>query len=519
MGHPPPSPASSMGKSTSLDRQPASVSGGDYTRRYFEHQHLVRPQQGQDLSAHRLACGYPNNDAHMSLMDKPDNFGSELYSVSKAHRSSFQHAHMTPPTPPPAEDGLRTCSGLNILRKPHDNNALPIMAPDIDGMKEQGAPQHPKRRSKRRSTKRGEPCMLDKPLSELAKEDAATSIIDIVAFVHRSTSVRQREQPQTSSEGKIKRPLNAFLLYRKAFGPFAKQQLQKILNLKEEPKDQQLVSRLCGQSWLMETASIKSKFKGFLAETEKSKHIQAFPGYKYTPKTGKKQKEDDMGSTKRGFGINGARPSSSSNTALGHGSATPSFPFSELDHFGYTGRFETQSLVDAGSQAYWPSASSVSHAPAGALYGHNGYGADFYQQRPDLYAMPSDLLYGEGAGPVVAAGSYVPQSYPNAHLTLNTSLGGTSGPASSDLCIDPSLLPGAGDAAFEWPSKSQVLGSSWKQLQGDRSTMFPSMTDLDADGAHNAYLMGAPDDWQVEPLDDMSHFNDWMAHDDTLGGV
>ncbi|PHH59176.1 hypothetical protein CDD81_3662 [Ophiocordyceps australis] len=518
MGHPPPSPASSMGKPTSLDRQPAPVSGGDYTRRYFEHQHLLRPQQRQDASAHRLACGYPNNDAHMSLMDKAeDNFGSDLYGATKAHRSSFQHAHMTPPTPPPAEDGLMTCSGLNLLRRANGNNALPIMAPESSAMKEQAAPQQPKRRPKRRSTKGEEPCMLDKPLSELAKEDAATSLNDIVAFVHRSTSVRQREQPQASN--KIKRPLNAFLLYRKAFGPFAKKQLQKILNLKEEPKDQQLVSRLCGQSWVMETASIKSKFKGFLAETEKAKHIQAFPGYKYTPKSGKKQKEDDMGSPKRGLGVNGARPSSSCNAALGHGGATPSLPFGELDHFGYTSRFETQPLVDAGSQAYWPSASSLSHAPAGGLYGHNGYAADFYQQRPDLYSMPSDLLYGESAGPGAAAGSYVPQSYPNANLALTASLAGNPGPPSSDLCIDPSLLPGAGDRAFEWPSKSQVLDSSWKLPQGDRNSIFPSMPDLDADGAHNAYLMGASGDWQTEPLDNMSHFNDWMAHDDSLGGV
>src|SRR5271170_6112227 len=79
----------------------------------------------------------------------------------------------------------------------------------------------------------------------------------------RSPSPGLREQ--------VKRPLNAFMLYRKD-------------KQGEIPtSNHQSVSRIIGAMWKSESADTKAKYNA-LAQKEREKHRQAYPGYKYSPK-------------------------------------------------------------------------------------------------------------------------------------------------------------------------------------------------------------------------------------------
>jgi hypothetical protein len=79
----------------------------------------------------------------------------------------------------------------------------------------------------------------------------------------RSPSPGLREQ--------VKRPLNAFMLYRKD-------------KQAEIPtSNHQSVSRIIGAMWKNESADTKAKYNS-LAQQEREKHRLAYPGYKYSPK-------------------------------------------------------------------------------------------------------------------------------------------------------------------------------------------------------------------------------------------
>jgi len=114
---------------------------------------------------------------------------------------------------------------------------------------------------------------LDKPLSELTK-DFETPIFDIEAFVHRPIEVRQQEVDSGKNPGKVKRPMNAFMLYRKAMQARAKEWAAQY--------NHQVISRIAGQSWPMEPEHIREQFKRW-AEIERDNHQKAFPNYKFTP--------------------------------------------------------------------------------------------------------------------------------------------------------------------------------------------------------------------------------------------
>ncbi|KAK0654871.1 hypothetical protein B0T16DRAFT_383880 [Cercophora newfieldiana] len=114
---------------------------------------------------------------------------------------------------------------------------------------------------------------LSMPLSQMHPE---IPLFDVEAFVDRSAETRQAEVGTPGrTAGRIPRPLNQFLLYRKAYYP-------RVIAL-QGTKDNQSVSTLAGKSWAMETAEVKSTFKA-LGEKEKELHAVAFPGYIYSPK-------------------------------------------------------------------------------------------------------------------------------------------------------------------------------------------------------------------------------------------
>lgn len=110
-------------------------------------------------------------------------------------------------------------------------------------------------------------------------------IVDIATFVNRSEEERHLETARNGEPGHIKRPMNSFMLYRKAYLEVAKTQCTG--------NNHQLVSKVCGYGWSFESTEVKEKFKKW-ATIEKTNHQRAHPGYKFTPSKGRKRKRDNV---------------------------------------------------------------------------------------------------------------------------------------------------------------------------------------------------------------------------------
>jgi hypothetical protein len=108
----------------------------------------------------------------------------------------------------------------------------------------------------------------EKPLSELTDSESS-GLVEVTKFVNRSVEQRQLE---AQVAGKIKRPLNPFMLYLKAYHDLAA--------LKNKETAVGTTTQFVGHSWVIEGDSVKQAFFA-LAATDKSLHRQAFPSYKF----------------------------------------------------------------------------------------------------------------------------------------------------------------------------------------------------------------------------------------------
>jgi hypothetical protein len=70
--------------------------------------------------------------------------------------------------------------------------------------------------------------------------------------------------------GKVKRPMNAFMLYRKAYQNLAK----------EYCPHNKVVSQVCGVSWQLEPNHVRAQFADW-ANIERANHHKAHPSYKF----------------------------------------------------------------------------------------------------------------------------------------------------------------------------------------------------------------------------------------------
>ncbi|KAJ8111874.1 hypothetical protein ONZ43_g5518 [Nemania bipapillata] len=93
---------------------------------------------------------------------------------------------------------------------------------------------------------------------------------DIDAFVRRGA------QERLIKGGRIARPSNGFILYRKAYIAYARE-ITKVMNCNS-------LSRIIGASYRVESEEIKAKFKEY-SVIEKEQHIHHFPNYTYKPRT------------------------------------------------------------------------------------------------------------------------------------------------------------------------------------------------------------------------------------------
>lgn len=105
---------------------------------------------------------------------------------------------------------------------------------------------------------------------------------DIDAYVNRSVDVRQQEVKGTK-DGKIKRPMNAFMLYRKGF--------QNRIKEHQKNENHQGVSKVAGDGWGLEDEHVRNQFNQW-SQIERQMHAAAFPHYKFKPiKTNKASTE------------------------------------------------------------------------------------------------------------------------------------------------------------------------------------------------------------------------------------
>lgn len=115
---------------------------------------------------------------------------------------------------------------------------------------------------------------LDEPLSILTRDWTHVPVVDIDAYVNRSAETRRQEVEEGKNPGKVKRPMNSFMLYRKAY-----QNRTKSWCLQN---NHQIVSQVCGDSWPLEPENVRAQFNEW-ARIERQNHQNAHPGYKFSP--------------------------------------------------------------------------------------------------------------------------------------------------------------------------------------------------------------------------------------------
>jgi hypothetical protein len=122
---------------------------------------------------------------------------------------------------------------------------------------------------------------LDEPLSKLAARYEDIPVFDIVAYINRGKEERESHlrDKASNSKAEIRRPLNAFMLYRKAYQHLA----QHVVGNKQH----NVLSRVIGASWQSEDESVKDLFQGYYSINHWN-HMLTFPAYKYQPVSKKK---------------------------------------------------------------------------------------------------------------------------------------------------------------------------------------------------------------------------------------
>ena len=113
-------------------------------------------------------------------------------------------------------------------------------------------------------------------MSEVTRS-SKVSVEDTLAFVNRSVEERKKEV-EAKKDKKIPRPMNSFLLYRKAY--------QERIKEWTDQKNHQKVSEVAAASWQdYESMELKNKYADY-AKIERDNHHLAWPNWKFKPKKG-----------------------------------------------------------------------------------------------------------------------------------------------------------------------------------------------------------------------------------------
>lgn len=349
------------------------------------------------------------------------------------------------------------------------------------------APPNKRSRSKenrleKRGSKNSSTTLLTRALSQIAQDRPDINVADVTAFAKRSVETRRGE---AAKAGKVKRPLNAFMLYRKAYQDVAKTQCSR--------NNHQQVSTICGSSWNgWEPQTIIAHFKE-LASIEKQMHEGAFPAYKYDPVQAKKPREalnhDSTAVCDVSDGESGCHPKRSGRHRSTRSISRSRQPFD----LGVT----AQQLLPPSSH---PQFLDSSWQP---------YQAPLFPEWYSQGSLASDLGQYMVRGGSQQATDSLDMSLP--YVCAPSDLHFQPYPAFLDPCIDPSLNADVSGSQYgQFLRNSHDMLTDWTNVDPGNTTL-SLVPDLDAAGAHNAYLQGTEGDWMVEQLEDGSHFSDWMT--------
>ncbi|KAL8673224.1 MAG: hypothetical protein Q9168_002336 [Polycauliona sp. 1 TL-2023] len=223
-----------------------------YNHRYFQNGPIY--QDGMQYGLHEPNQGvmmYPNPpNGYQALTPAPSSYANTPYQFS------------SPPTPELSDHGERSRRTRNA--RTTQNNGSPSLG---DGSQASESPR-PKRAAKKSKTDAVSEASITDPLSQLCLE---VPVVDVYSKVNRPIEERQEEARR---DNKVKRPSNSFMLYRSAYGDRVKALYPQ--------NNHQIISRICGASWRMESEDVKEQFKLYY-EMEKDNHAKAHPAYKFSP--------------------------------------------------------------------------------------------------------------------------------------------------------------------------------------------------------------------------------------------
>lgn len=383
---------------------------------------------------------------------------------------------------------------------------------------------------------------IERPMSELTK-DSTIEIADIESYVRRSAQVRQDEVKNCKKNpGKIKRPMNAFMLYRKAYQQRAKEWASQ--------HNHQVVSRVCGSSWPLEPEHIRAQFKAW-ADIERDNHQKAHPNYKFTPaKPQKAVKYDENFDHSEASDLDefgewpgGSRMRSSTNTPNDDREYIPSQSV-------YAATHHHLMMQGIGGPHQARSAFEFSGNPPrgiGSSYDGRDMAQHYYQQQRHLHAGNiEDILMRKTPSPSIAfqSNNGLHSHYDLSHYhhqpthqqsveQINHSAGqqhSQSQPQSQrfEQRIDPSLMS-QGDVLFDTAGNLNTMTALYGNGVGNTQQAWQTnelATDHDAESQfahtfagldetlsvepHSQYLRDS-DSWQVEHLPETAHFDSSWA--------
>ncbi|KAI1776488.1 hypothetical protein F4818DRAFT_350988 [Hypoxylon cercidicola] len=275
---------------TDVHSQISSNPHSRYSSPAPQSQHMSMPvyDQGPYGTAPAPTYGGYQQHQHYQMENSPYPQLPDTGSSLTPH-NAYSTPATSPPTPLQRIDGMTMRSGREI-----NNNRASSGTPLGPNMAriEKSSPKPRSgagaRKAKKRKGKSDKPpaVVLDAPLSVLVKDITSVQDTDIAEYVNRSPDTRQNEV-RDSKDLKVKRPMNAFMLYRKAFQNRTKEW--------KKHDNHQVISQICGVGWNMEERELKDQFDEW-ARIERENHKRAFPDYKFAPAKAKSKKSTSSGS-------------------------------------------------------------------------------------------------------------------------------------------------------------------------------------------------------------------------------
>jgi HMG (high mobility group) box len=433
----------------------------------------------------------------------------------------YQNQYSTPAAPPPrpSNEMLKTRSSLAVQGAQQNLRRI------AEGRSRVEKSPRPNKIKKEKIKAEKKVVKLDRPLSELTKDFKHVEVLDIERYVNRSTEERRREVEEGKVPGKVKRPMNSFMLYRKAYQNRAKEWCLQ--------NNHQVVSQVCGDSWPQEPDEIKDQYSEW-ARIERLNHQNAHPGYKFSPtkpgttKSKRKQSEDmsdesDLGDFEWQGGLTRRSKKPRQSPRVDQPVAYPT----TRSAYQYETR---ENSMDDHHISYNKSSYQVTNPgrPLPVPYSETDLRTgEYYQQtiqgNPSVLGV-QDVLLRKAAAPGMHAYLGLPggQEYDMMDALAHPQC---EVPRHGEQRIDPWLL--AQDQAIfneqyvdpiqqnMYISRNQTEDQRW-QFQYDRDLTMPFVdAQSTQDGSriqdpHMDVLKGSQDGWQVETLDAGGEFDKWM---------